>query len=243
MVSAVVASVRSPVASESKADADGDAGDGSAAPSDAVTAAATQAQSAIEEFLTFVAGRSNATAQGKTDLCRPTCTRCYGIAAVASTRRAQYALAAATAPSAAGASGAAAAAPPLELKDPLAAMEELPSDPAAPPPGWNAVSGQFVAAGAVNTAEDSKFSHPSDGVIDFVSARKGGCVSMVGLAARYVCGDEFKSPLMEHDKAMQVVVVPEQDDTPYNVDGEVVRNTGAVGLLLLPGLVSTYGVL
>lgn len=56
--------------------------------------------------------------------------------------------------------------------------------------------------GGVNTAQDSKYSHSADGFIDFVSARKGGVCSMIRLGLLYVCGREFESPLMVHDKVV-----------------------------------------
>jgi hypothetical protein len=104
---------------------------------------------------------------------------------------------------------------------------ELPCNPGNPPPGWLATQGRFVAVGGVNTAEDSKYSHSADGFIDFVAARcgrcrfsrlwfscgaqsspgvlvvchrKGGPCQMLRLASLYVCGREFESPLMVHEK-------------------------------------------
>lgn len=92
---------------------------------------------------------------------------------------------------------------------------------------------------------------------------------MLRLASLYICGREFESPLMVHEKvlsprsptatlsyiptlccfhsqAQAVVIVPsEAGDAHFNVDGEdyLLKKGTSVAMFLLPALIPAYGIL
>lgn len=101
---------------------------------------------------------------------------------------------------------------------------------------WTTESGEFFGIGVLNTAPDAKYSHPSDGNIDLLIARKGNLFQQLQLLVYYLFDQNLKSPLMSYVKAKAVII--EQNETQYglNIDGEVLPGPGPFRMEVVPSL-------
>jgi hypothetical protein len=111
-------------------------------------------------------------------------------------------------------------------------------------------SGDYVTIGCVNVGPDAEFTHPSDGFIDLVIARRGGFGTTLGLLTRYVLRftgitNERHSSLLTYVKARSVVITPNPEASVryqcVNVDGEALAGPGPFRLHLLPSFLTAFG--
>ena len=101
---------------------------------------------------------------------------------------------------------------------------------------WVIEEGRFVAVGALNTVPDGIYTHPSDGNLDLIIARKGGLCRTVQLAGLYLFGKELKSPLMSYIKVKAVVIEQAEPNNNVNIDGEVLPGPGPWRMEVVPSL-------
>jgi len=106
-----------------------------------------------------------------------------------------------------------------------------------------------VAAGFVSISPDARFSHPSDGTVDVIVARRGGFFASVALMLRYVGRqmggptDERHSSLLSYEKASRATLQPHagMERLPCNIDGEAWA-PGPFSVEVLPSLLAAFGV-
>eukprot|EP01138_Halocafeteria_seosinensis_P016458 gb/GECG01016789.1/.p1 GENE.gb/GECG01016789.1/~~gb/GECG01016789.1/.p1 ORF type:complete len:754 (+),score=71.30 gb/GECG01016789.1/:1-2262(+) len=123
---------------------------------------------------------------------------------------------------------------------------------------WRFEQSKYLTIGGLNTAQEGFAVHPSDGYLDLIIAREGNIGSILALGARYICGDEYTSPLLDYKKATAILVDPIHDSEAssstehriedgedrrdaVNVDGEVLFGPGPFVIQVLPALVTAYG--
>ena len=101
---------------------------------------------------------------------------------------------------------------------------------------WVIEEGRYVAVGALNAVPDGIYTHPSDGNMDLVIARKGGICRSLQLVGLYLFGKELKSPLMSYIKVKAVVIEQEEPENNVNIDGEVLPGPGPWRMEVVPSL-------
>lgn len=115
-------------------------------------------------------------------------------------------------------------------------------DPAAdiryPDELWIKEEGPYIAVGVLNTVPDGIYTHPSDGNMDLILARKGNIFKMIKLGVLYLFGKENKSSLISYIKVKAAVIEQgtDEEENGMNIDGEVLPGPGPWKMEIIPSL-------
>ena len=101
---------------------------------------------------------------------------------------------------------------------------------------WKHIDGSFIGLGVLNASPEGLYTHPSDGNIDLLVAKKGGLFKMLCLASLLPFKAELRSSLMTYVKVKAVIIEQNEPENVVNLDGEVVPGPGPWRLEVVPSL-------
>ncbi|OQS07636.1 hypothetical protein THRCLA_00357 [Thraustotheca clavata] len=101
---------------------------------------------------------------------------------------------------------------------------------------WETENGNYIVVGALNSAPDGVYCHPSDGCLDLMIARKGNLFQTMHIVWLYLWGRELESKNMSYIKIKAAIIEQDQPDGCLNIDGEVLRGPGPFRMEVVPSL-------
>jgi diacylglycerol kinase family enzyme len=101
---------------------------------------------------------------------------------------------------------------------------------------WKSEEGVYNSVGVSNVYFELAYSHPSDGNMDLIIARKPQRLSQtVDVVVKYVGGKMLQCDLVDYFK-VKALIIDQKVDRPINVDGEIFTGPGPFRMEIVPHL-------